>query len=327
MNPELADMLHGAGLGHLAGGFTKKSGFIRRLMAENALKHKGQYRNPTWELHPGSYMKAPAKFEYRRLANGDQRGSNESEYGASPFIQKHFGNARAVPFERKRGEAPPTEPYKSKRKSNKKSQESDEQKEARRAFSVAERNEPAPEAQSESESEEEEEEPKRKEEHSIPPAEPKEPEAPAPLPEGILSLNKTNEMIKKALIDNNQAYSLRYGSLTDKGKKAVERLYESIRFHVQHNENVRQLPPRLSHYGYSDLDHWAREHYRNELRQDDNWLLLYQHGVWDGGRWRHTTSQENQAFFERKQREWEENQRREFARQEEASKPKPRGRK
>ena len=91
-----------------------QSGFIRRMMAENNIKHQGQYRNPTWRLHPDSQMKAPWKFEYQKLANQEQsdRGENEEAYGASPFIQKHFGHAQAVPFVRKRGQPYPTEPFK-----------------------------------------------------------------------------------------------------------------------------------------------------------------------------------------------------------------------
>ena len=116
----------------LKGGFTQSSGFIRRLMAENALKHKGQYQNPTYPLHPESTMNKPAEFKYNKLASTEQNGSNPKEYGASPFIQKHFAHARAVPFVRKRGVAPPNEPF-SKRKP-KKTQESEQQKEAREVF-------------------------------------------------------------------------------------------------------------------------------------------------------------------------------------------------
>lgn len=175
MNPYLAELLHGAGIGdiiipkkefvkehrHLVellnrydipalrkeandqahelkikGGKVKcgkRSGFIRRLMAENALKHNGQYQNPTFPLHPHSTMFHQAEFKYKDLANTDQQGHTESEYGASPFIIKHFGQAQPVPFERKRGEAPPSEPY-STRTPKKKTQESAEQKEARRQF-------------------------------------------------------------------------------------------------------------------------------------------------------------------------------------------------
>ena len=120
MNPILAEILHGAGLSDIViprpkfiaehkrlikllnssddpalkkeakdqseelkmeGGFSKASGFIRRLMAENVLKHKGQYKKPTYPLHPRSNMDKPAEFEYNKLANESQRGTNEKEYG------------------------------------------------------------------------------------------------------------------------------------------------------------------------------------------------------------------------------------------------------
>lgn len=122
MNPILADLLHGAGLSHIAnmdGGFTQSSGFIRRLMAENKLKHNGQYKYPVWKLAPGSTMNKAVKFEYKKIANKGQSGANESAYGASPFIQRHFGQVRAVASEE--------EP-----------KESVKQQEARKAFSVAE---------------------------------------------------------------------------------------------------------------------------------------------------------------------------------------------
>ena len=121
---------------NISGGMGQASGFIRRLMAENALKHKGQYKKPTFPLAKGSTMNQPAEFDYRRIANNTQRGINASEYGASPFIQKHFGLARSVPFERQRGEAPPTTPYKTKRKSRATTEETEEQKKARKAFVV-----------------------------------------------------------------------------------------------------------------------------------------------------------------------------------------------
>lgn len=113
----------------------KKSGFIRRLMAENALKHEGQYKNPTFPLHPRSTMFHQAEFKYKDLANEEQDGNRDSEYGASPFIIKHFGQAEPVPFERKRGVAPPSEPYGRPRgKPRGEPQESEEQREARRGF-------------------------------------------------------------------------------------------------------------------------------------------------------------------------------------------------
>jgi hypothetical protein len=116
------------------GGFSKQSGFIRRLMAENALKHQGQYKKPTFPLHPKSTMDKQAEFDYKKIANANQRGFNTSEYGASPFITKHFGSVRAIPFERKRGVPPPLEPYSKKKTSTKKTQETEQQKEARKEF-------------------------------------------------------------------------------------------------------------------------------------------------------------------------------------------------
>jgi hypothetical protein len=163
MNDALISLLNGAGIGNIlipknkehehivgllnkyktetgvdlrknTGGFSKQSGFIRRLMAENALKHQGQYKKPTFPLHPKSTMDKQAEFDYKKIANANQRGFNTSEYGASPFITKHFGSVKAVPFERKRGVPPPLEPYSKKRTSTKKTQETEQQKEARKEF-------------------------------------------------------------------------------------------------------------------------------------------------------------------------------------------------
>jgi hypothetical protein len=307
----------------LAGGFGKKSGFIRRLMAENALKHQGQYKNPTWELHPRSTMSQPWEFKYKELANPDQSGTNVNEdgsikYGASPFIQKHFGHARAVPFERKRGVAPPLEPYKSKRKSKKITQESEEQKKARRSF-VQGQEQAEAEAQPEqdvaeevvehsahiregdADEKEQEKEERAKETKIDPRASSKASDVLAELPEGILPIDKTNELIKKHMIDN--PLTLDYSPLTPSGKKMLTKLYESIRFHVQHDENVRQLPLKMSHYGYMDLSSWARNNYRDELRQDDNWLLMYQYGDWNG-RWRMLSDDEQRKRGEKKEKEW-----------------------
>lgn len=66
------------------------SGFVMRMMAENKKKHSGQYRNPSDPLHPQSTMRAPVPFDYKKLANSDQKGTNSSAYGASPFIINHF---------------------------------------------------------------------------------------------------------------------------------------------------------------------------------------------------------------------------------------------
>ena len=92
------------------------SGFIARMMAEAKLKHKGQYRNPTSPLDPKSTMKAPVAFDYSKMANEDQDGENESPYGASPFIIKHFGRQEPVVW-----------------KPKKKTQESEAQKEYRKS--------------------------------------------------------------------------------------------------------------------------------------------------------------------------------------------------
>jgi len=113
----LKSILEGAGLGHIMGGFSKNSGFIRRMMAENAVKHKGQYGNPT-DLPEGSHMSQPVVFNYKKIANPSQRGTKTTgnPYGASPFIQKHFGTVERKPFVRKRGQPYPTEPFKKARR-------------------------------------------------------------------------------------------------------------------------------------------------------------------------------------------------------------------
>ena len=81
----------------LSGGRGQASGFIMRMMAENKKKHQGQYRNPS-DNDYGSTMNKFRAFDYERLANADQNGTNQSDYGASPFIIKHFGSPDAVPF-------------------------------------------------------------------------------------------------------------------------------------------------------------------------------------------------------------------------------------
>lgn len=108
----LKSILEGAGLGHIIGGFSKNSGFIRRMMAENTVKHKGQYGNPT-NLPEGSHMSKPVVFNYKKIANPSQNGTKTTgnPYGASPFIQKHFGTIERKPFVRKRGQPYPTEPF------------------------------------------------------------------------------------------------------------------------------------------------------------------------------------------------------------------------
>jgi len=293
----------------MEGGFGKSSGFIRRLMAENALKHQGQYKNPTWELHPRSTMSAKAKFDYKKLANPDQSGSNDVEYGASPFIQKHFGHARAVPFERKRGEPYPLEPFKSKRKSKKITQESEEQKKARRSF-VQGQEQAEAEAQPEQNVAEEvvehsahirddaDEKEQERAKETIDPRASSEARA-LPLPEGILTLDKTNELIKKFMIDDPMTYKLKFGRLTEKGQRAVRNLYESIRFHIMNDESVKQLPDKMSHYGYMDLQDWARETHGKEMREDDNWLMMLMYGDWNG-RWRMLSDAELKRRGEKK---------------------------
>lgn len=81
----------------LSGGRGQASGFIMRMMAENKKKHQGQYKNPS-DNDYGSTMNKFRAFDYERLANADQNGTNQSDYGASPFIIKHFGSPDAVPF-------------------------------------------------------------------------------------------------------------------------------------------------------------------------------------------------------------------------------------
>ena len=100
------------------GGFSKQSGFIRRMMAENAVKHSGQYKKPTSPLAPGSTMNKPVAFDYEKLATPEQKGKKTSgnAYGASPFIQKHFGTAEVVPFVRKRGTPLPDKPFPNKKR-------------------------------------------------------------------------------------------------------------------------------------------------------------------------------------------------------------------
>lgn len=120
----------------MTGGMGQASGFVRRMMAENALKHKGAYGNPTAPLHPKSTMRQPVAFDLKKLANRSQNGRNATQYGASPFILKHFGNARAAePYERRFAPMPPTEPYKRKDKPAKEApKESEAQREARKVW-------------------------------------------------------------------------------------------------------------------------------------------------------------------------------------------------
>lgn len=92
------EAISGAGLEPiLQGGRGQASGFIMRMMAENKKKHQGQYKNPS-DNNYGSTMNQFRPFNYKALANRDQNGRNTSDYGASPFIIKHFGSPQAVPF-------------------------------------------------------------------------------------------------------------------------------------------------------------------------------------------------------------------------------------
>ncbi len=88
-------------------------------MAENKKKHSGAYKNPTYPLAPGSTMKKPAEFKWRELASAEQGGTNESEYGASPFILSNFAGKptkketakqRAARMKRAPPEAPAPQP-------------------------------------------------------------------------------------------------------------------------------------------------------------------------------------------------------------------------
>lgn len=85
----------------VSGGRGQASGFVMRMMAEAKLKHQGKpygkndrlksYKNPTAPLHTTSTMKDPVPFDFKKLASKSQSGTNSSEYGASPFIVRHFG--------------------------------------------------------------------------------------------------------------------------------------------------------------------------------------------------------------------------------------------
>ena len=81
-------------LDEMTGG-NAKAGFIRRMMWENQHKHDGEYKRPVYPLADDSKMKQPWKFKYHKLANREQSGVNQRNYGASPFITRHFGNVRA----------------------------------------------------------------------------------------------------------------------------------------------------------------------------------------------------------------------------------------
>lgn len=99
MDSKCYELLADAGLEPiLQGGRGQASGFIMRMMAENKLKHKGQYRNPSGPNDYNSKMKKWVPFNYKKLASKSQGGLNESDYGASPFIIKHFGSPEHIPY-------------------------------------------------------------------------------------------------------------------------------------------------------------------------------------------------------------------------------------
>jgi hypothetical protein len=84
-------LLADAELFHTMGG-SAASGFIARMMAENRVKNKGAY-GPKTDLPKGSKMSSPAKFNLKAIANSKQKkgATGTKEYGASPFLLKHFG--------------------------------------------------------------------------------------------------------------------------------------------------------------------------------------------------------------------------------------------
>ncbi len=136
-------------------GGNAKAGFIRRLMWENQHKHNGEYTRPVYPLADDSTMKQPWKFKYHKIANREQSGTNKKDYGASPFIQRHFGNVRAeVEDENDDGDdAPPRPPLEEPRK------ESQRQKEARKRRFAKRDDESKEEAEAEAQKEEKEEAP------------------------------------------------------------------------------------------------------------------------------------------------------------------------
>lgn len=114
-------------------GGNAKAGFIRRLMAENKKKRTEEgedypYGRPVWRLATDSTMNKPMKFKFSKIANQSQNGTNETQYGASPFIIKHFGNVRAEQEEDEDEDNAPPPPHPSKRPWK----ETAEQKEARK---------------------------------------------------------------------------------------------------------------------------------------------------------------------------------------------------
>lgn len=87
-------------------GGSGKSNYIARLMAEAKYKHRdpsekdkpydqtttGKYRKPVMDPERDeTKMSRADKFDYRKIANKSQSGTNKEAYGASPFITHHFG--------------------------------------------------------------------------------------------------------------------------------------------------------------------------------------------------------------------------------------------
>lgn len=91
-------------------GGSGKSNFIARMMAEAKYKHRdpsekdkpydqtttGKYRKPVMDPErDDTKMSQAVKFDYKKIANKNQSGSNSEAYGASPFIAHHFGLAQS----------------------------------------------------------------------------------------------------------------------------------------------------------------------------------------------------------------------------------------
>jgi hypothetical protein len=92
-------------------GGSGKSNYIARLMAEAKYKHRdpsekdkpydetttGKYRKPVMDPERDeTKMSRADKFDYRKIANKSQSGTNKEAYGASPFITHHFGLAQSA---------------------------------------------------------------------------------------------------------------------------------------------------------------------------------------------------------------------------------------
>lgn len=92
-------------------GGSRGSNFIARMMAEAKYKHRdpsekdkpydqtqtGTYRKPVMDPdRDDTKMSQAVKFDYKKIANKNQSGSNSEAYGASPFIAHHFGLAQSA---------------------------------------------------------------------------------------------------------------------------------------------------------------------------------------------------------------------------------------